>query len=401
MATIFKTTGAKARISYRAQVCVVMETGQRQRISKTFASKRMAEAWANKMEKESEKFGVNLPVKRRFETVRELIDHHIRMTAGTLGKTAHSCLRNLRDTALADVRCEELTSSDIVDCGIELSGRTRMLKGVLVPISKSTVLNYLMHLSSVLSLAEDAYGTPIDDLAMTKALKSLRKLRKIAKSKKRDRRPSLSELDTLLSYLNDPANESECAPMVKIIAFAIFSSRRLSEITRLEWNDLDSEKKRILVRKMKNPDPEKKEQNDVWVDIPERAMKIILSMPRVSKFIFPFNPGSIGTAFQCACKKVEIVDLRFHDLRHEAISLYHEMGLHSWEVMRISGHTDLSGLARYNQPETAGDKYAGWKWFERACAPETFEEREARLKWIELNKKNAPKREAKKTKTTN
>ena len=40
-------------------------------------------------------------------------------------------------------------------------------------------------------------------------------------------------------------------------------------------------------------------------------------------------------------------DLRFHDLRHEAISRFFELGLNMPEVTVISGHKDLQMLFRY------------------------------------------------------
>jgi hypothetical protein len=42
-------------------------------------------------------------------------------------------------------------------------------------------------------------------------------------------------------------------PMHFIIAFAIFSTRRLEEITRVKWADFDNEGNRVLVRDMKTP----------------------------------------------------------------------------------------------------------------------------------------------------
>jgi len=40
-------------------------------------------------------------------------------------------------------------------------------------------------------------------------------------------------------------------------------------------------------------------------------------------------------------------DLRFHDLRHEAISRFFEVGLSIPEVALISGHKDAKMLFRY------------------------------------------------------
>ena len=46
-------------------------------------------------------------------------------------------------------------------------------------------------------------------------------------------------------------------------------------------------------------------------------------------------------------KKAGIVDLHFHDLRHEAISKFFEKGLSIPEVSLISGHKDVRQLMRY------------------------------------------------------
>ena len=40
-------------------------------------------------------------------------------------------------------------------------------------------------------------------------------------------------------------------------------------------------------------------------------------------------------------------DLRFHDIRHEAISRFFELGLNFPEVAVISGHKDPRKLFRY------------------------------------------------------
>ena len=46
-------------------------------------------------------------------------------------------------------------------------------------------------------------------------------------------------------------------------------------------------------------------------------------------------------------KRAGIVDLRFHDLLHEAVSRFFEIGLNVPEVALIIGHKDYRMLARY------------------------------------------------------
>lgn len=61
-------------------------------------------------------------------------------------------------------------------------------------------------------------------------------------------------------------------------------------------------------------------------------------------------------------KNAKIEDLRFHDLRHEAISRFFERtDLDVMEIKAITGHKTLQMLARYTHLRTArlADRLAG------------------------------------------
>lgn len=150
-------------------------------------------------------------------------------------------------------------------------------------------------------------------------------------------------------------------PMQKVMGFAIFSTRRLEEITRILWKDLDVEGSRVLVRDMKNPG--EKIGNDVWCELPAEAMQIVLSMPKRRAEIFPYCGDTIGTNFTRACQLLDIIDLHFHDLRHDGVSRLFEIGRNIPQVAAVSGHRSWSSLKRYTHLRQTGDKYAGWKWF--------------------------------------
>lgn len=69
-------------------------------------------------------------------------------------------------------------------------------------------------------------------------------------------------------------------------------------------------------------------------------------------------------AMQKACKKAKIKNLRFHDLRHEAISRFFEnTDLDVMEIKTKTGHRTLSMLARYSHLRThrLADRLAGGK----------------------------------------
>jgi integrase len=48
----------------------------------------------------------------------------------------------------------------------------------------------------------------------------------------------------------------------------------------------------------------------------------------------------------------DFLDVRFHDLRHEATSRFFELGLDAMRVRLITGHKTLSMLSRYTHLES-------------------------------------------------
>lgn len=109
-------------------------------------------------------------------------------------------------------------------------------------VQPQTVGNYLAHLSAVATVARPAWGYPLDESAVKDARVVAQKLGMVARSRQRDRRPTLAELDKLMAhYKVMEAKRPDALPMRDLILFAIFSTRRQEEITRLATADLDIE----------------------------------------------------------------------------------------------------------------------------------------------------------------
>jgi integrase len=222
-------------------------------------------------------------------------------------------------------------------------------------------LTYVAHLSPVFKVAQAAWGFPLVKQQIEDAKIVLKKLGTTAKSAERSRRPTMDELDRLLEYFKAvEARQPGGVPMCALIVFSIFSGRRQGETCRILWGDL--EPGRILVRQMK--DPEKKITNNVYCDLTPEAQRIIDAQPRVGDRIFPYTASSVSTIFSRACTFLEIDDLRFHDLRHEAASRLFEMGWTIPHVAAVTGHVTWQSLQRYSHVRQTGDKYKGWKWLE-------------------------------------
>jgi integrase len=67
--------------------------------------------------------------------------------------------------------------------------------------------------------------------------------------------------------------------------------------------------------------------------------------------VFPLTANALKMAWGRMLDKAGIRDLHFHDLRHEAISRFFEMGLTVPEVASISGHRNSAMLSRYGHAQ--------------------------------------------------
>ena len=77
------------------------------------------------------------------------------------------------------------------------------------------------------------------------------------------------------------------------------------------------------------------------------ATSILEQWSHTSERIFPVTDVAVRQAWDRLVKRAGITNLRFHDLRHEAISRFFEMGLSVPEIVLISGHRDPRMLFRY------------------------------------------------------
>lgn len=62
----------------------------------------------------------------------------------------------------------------------------------------------------------------------------------------------IAKLEVLLGYKEElKGKRRQEADMVKRISFGSFSTRRLSEITKIKWDHVDDEVQRVLIKDMK------------------------------------------------------------------------------------------------------------------------------------------------------
>lgn len=295
-------------------------------MTKTFASLEQAQEWARAQEsiakssKDKAKAGVTLAqVIKRYQDEEK-----------SAGKTANDVMGYLT-RGLGSIQLDKMTDDDIV----------AYIKGK--KFSPASGALHFSFLRSVMKMASVGWGYNVPDI-LDHTKDRLNILGLIGKSNERKRRLTDLEFKMLTSY------EFNCEiPMVDIIKFAISSTMRQSEITRIEHCTINHEDKTIVITDRKHPT--KKLGNDQIVPLLDESIEIIKRQSRGDR-VFPYCPKEVGRQFSNACKDLGIVDLHFHDLRHEGASRLFEMGYRIEEVQKFTGHEDWKMLQRYTHLES-------------------------------------------------
>jgi integrase len=126
-------------------------------------------------------------------------------------------------------------------------------------------------------------------------------------------------------------------PMIEL---ALETGMRRGELLNLKWSNVNLTKRLATLPITKNGKCRK-------VPLTPRAIELLSALPQADDRAFPIGTSAFRQAWDRLMKRCGIDDLCFHDLRHEAISRFFEMGLSVPEVALISGHRDYRMLFRY------------------------------------------------------
>jgi integrase len=156
---------------------------------------------------------------------------------------------------------------------------------------------------------------------------------KLRLPKGRDRRVTESELQKIIQ-------QSESTMQV-IIQLALETGMRRGELVKIKRKDINYRSRTVQLYDTKNGE-------DRVVPLSTVAIRALKQLPaRINGEVFGIHPDTVSKRFCSACRVAGIEDLRFHDLRHEAVSRLFEKGLNPMEVSTISGHKTLQMLKRY------------------------------------------------------
>jgi integrase len=182
----------------------------------------------------------------------------------------------------------------------------------------------------------------------------IRRIKKFKESRGRVRFLDAAERERLLRACQDSTNPQ----LYTIVVLALTTGARKNEILFLRWQDVDLQRERIILHHTKNGERR-------TLPVKGLGLQLLRAHARQrqphSDFVFPGSvagkPVDIRTAWESAVKKAELVDFRFHDLRHTTASYLAMNSASLPEISEVLGHKTLQMVRRYahlSEQHTAG-----------------------------------------------
>ena len=294
-------------------------------ITKSFITMQDAEKWARSIEVDLDKntyTNTNLAEKTTF---KEIIERYMREVTPSMRSEELDLIKlsALSRKPISQLNMLALTPSKVAEY------RDERLKKV----SAGTVIRDLCYFSSIINHARREWGINISNpVALVK---------KPASPKGRSRVLSLDERMRLMRILEAAPKNHFTIWMPYIVEFALETAMRQGEITELRWENIDLSKQVAFLPLTKNGDSR-------YVPLSTAAIKILNALPRsIEGRVFPVNKSTVSVRFTRMARKAKLIDCRFHDLRHTAITNMAEKLPNVLELSAVTGHKTLLMLKRY------------------------------------------------------
>lgn len=318
--------------------------------SKTFSTRADAEKWARSVELEMDRGRFVSSSEAERTTFREALDRYeAEIVSSKRGAVQEkSIIRMLRASRLAGRSLAAVRRADIAKLRDEWSETH----------SPATVVRRLAVVSHLFSIARKEWG--LESLTNPVEL-----VRKPSVKNERARRISTIELNGPEGVLSDELTYVKAATssvyLPALIDLAVETAMRRGELLALEQSQVDLNRRVARL-------PITKNGNARDVPLSSKAVSILESLqtPKGGKF-FPIRQDAVTRAFERAVARARasyerecqergmaasteiLVDLTFHDLRHEATSrLASIFPLH--DLAKVTGHRDPKMLMRYYHP---------------------------------------------------
>ncbi|WP_111894298.1 tyrosine-type recombinase/integrase [Acinetobacter sp. MB5] len=360
MGTITKRQKIDGRFTYTAQIRIKRPDKTTFNKTRTFAKESLAKEWIKRVEAEIlvNPAILNPETQTVSKTLDQFIEKYIEEIGDEFAGTKKAALKNICNYDISQKDVYTLSRQDFSNFAIERrkGNPMEMIDGV----SPSTALKDISHISSVLGHAELVWGEDVANAKneLSQAIIGLKKARIVTKSKERDRLITTEELFTLTNHFYKGWKRVRNAiPMHLVMWLAIYTGRREGELCEMRLEDFDRKNNQWKIRDVKNPDGSK--GNHKFAHLEPNALLIIdellepstrkrmLELGYSDELLLPVNVQTVSDYFRRACRLNNIMDLRFHDLRHEAATRYAEDGFTIPQLQTITLHSSWGSLKRY------------------------------------------------------
>jgi integrase len=153
----------------------------------------------------------------------------------------------------------------------------------------------------------------------------------------------MEEAQRLLIALENDQNQT-AAWAIKLL---FLTGARRNEITQAKWEDVNWERKALLV-------PRSKSGRSRLIQLNSAALDLLHSLPRTPQdtFIFPSpltgRPSpSLHFPWSRIRKRAGLIGVRLHDLRHSFASFLVNNGVSIYVVQGLLGHANVRATQRY------------------------------------------------------
>lgn len=250
-------------------------------------------------------------------------------------------LNQLRRDKVSIKPVTELDPADFADF------RSRRMKAA----APSTVTKELVAFRQVIDAATKELGCP---LAVNPCHPDF--IKRPAFRNTRDRVLSDGERIRLHTALHGCRNPS----VLPAVRLSEQTGLRLSELLGLTWRDVDFEARLLHVRRVFDQHTHQliagaKNGDQRVVPLTTEATQVLQSMQRTDMRIFPVTHDALQPALKRALKRAGIVNFRWHDLRHCAITMLAGFIPVPMDLMQIAGLRTLQQVLRYYRRRDAED----------------------------------------------
>ena len=299
----------------------VMVAGQRR--SKTFDTKRLAQAWVAEMV--TKDTGVAL----LNSTLADLSARYEREVSEAKKGARWEMIRlEMYEREYPKLFARKLSSIQREDIEQLIDDRLKQVK----PSTVNRDLNLIANLFTQARRWRMMTHNPMADIKRPKD------------PPPRDRRISQEEIDRLLvalDHVDGAQPRTQRQKVATAFLIALETAMRQGEICKVTWDDVHLDERYVFL-------PHTITKTGVQRNVPlsKEAVRLIGTLPKEKEEMLGVSAGVVSTMFRRAVADSAINNLTFHDSRHEATTRLAQK-LPVLDLARVTGHRDIKQLMTY------------------------------------------------------